>query len=182
MLIKNGKKRQIEWKTAFVTVSFIMMWDSWPACERLGMCCVEEGPFPLNHMPLKIHCPPPIPPNHTRAHSSFLSTQPAFPPPHPAQPCTTPCLPSQTPRDNWHQLHGWIQCAGRGCSAGLTPHLTLAWPLACDSPSPKATLLSRLIQSASLSPVHTCVPLRQDTRPATGTSSGQLGQLNSNWG
>lgn len=145
-------------KPTFKTISFRMRRDSWPACERLGMCCVEKGPSPLNHMPLKTPHhptrPTPIPPT---AHSStlVLSVNAAgvpSTPPFAARPTTASPL-TNTP-DNWHQLRGWTQCVGRGRSAGLTPHLTPAWPLACDSSSLKAALPSTPMRPVSISSPH----------------------------
>lgn len=120
-------------------------------------------------------CPPqlqqsPIPcpstsPKVTHKHAPFYQRSPH---PRPAAP-----PPANTP-DNWQQLQWWAQCRGRGSSAGLTPHLTRVWPLACESSSPKAALPSSLTPPVSLSPL--------PTPPATGASSGQPGQLHSNWG
>lgn len=168
--------------TAHRTFSFLYMWGSWLAYERLGMCCSDKRPFSLNHMPKNSASPSTsleLTHNHTL---DFYQ----HPPPHPT-PTTQPSpswpttVPPNTP-DNCHQLRWKTQCAGWSSSAGLTPHLTPAWPLACDSSSLKAALLCSLIRTISLSPLTTLPAPSQGTRSAVSASSGQPGQLNSNWG
>lgn len=160
--------------------------DSWPACERLGMCCVEEGPSPLNHMPLKTPPPPPPPPTPIppTAHSStlVLSVNAAgvpSTPPFAALPTTTSPL-TNTP-DNWHQLRGWTQCgAGAAQLASLpTWHRLDLWHV---THPPRKPLSPPHRCSLSLSPLHTCMAPGHGTRPAATTSSSRLGQFNSNWG
>lgn len=109
----------MKWKTTFVTVSFIMMWDSWPACERLGMCCVEEGPFPLNHMPLKIHWPPSNSPKRALKHTrpfcqrSRCSLHPTLPSPaqHHASPHKHPQITDTSCAGEYNARAGAAQLA-----------------------------------------------------------------------
>lgn len=111
--------KQIKWKTAFVTISFIMTWDSWAACERLGMCCVEEGPFPLNHMPLKIHYPPSNSPKRTLEHTrpfcqrSRRSLHPTLPSPaqHRASPHKHPQITDTSCAGEYNARAGAAQLA-----------------------------------------------------------------------
>lgn len=136
-------------------LSSLEMWGSWPACERLGMCCVEKSPFPLVVGPYAPTLPcPSTSPELAHKHTPFYQ--------HSRHPHPLPTVPplANTP-DNWQQLRWWTQCVGQGSSAGLTPHLTLGWPLACESSSLKAALpiAWRSLSLYLLSP-HTSLPGR----------------------
>ncbi len=157
------------------------IWGRWPACERLGMCCVEKSPFSLAEGTICPQAPPTIPRPlplrfpHAHEHAPFYQRS-LRPHPHPN------ALSHANTPDNWQQLPWWAQSMSQGSSAGLTPHLTLAWPLACESSSPKAALpvAWHSLYLYLLSP-HALIAPGQDTPPSTSASSGQPGQLNSNW-
>ena len=148
------------------------------------------SPSPLQVGPYAPELQPPHPPNSpchktcTRARS-FLSTLPAATPPTPGP--NVPPLANTL--DNWQQLRWWAQCVGHGSSAGLSPHLTPVWPLACELSSPKGCSAFSLTRSVCvcvclslylLSP-HTHHSRGQDTHTHTHPGKGCIlrsGQVN----
>lgn len=127
-------------------------------------------------------CPPVTSPSTSPSKLAHTPHTPFYPHPRPAAVPVPPTLCKHSPiaDSSCAGEHNAWGCGGGGCSsAGLTPHLTPARPLACAPFLPVAFVRQA---APSVSPLPTRTARRQRTRPAAGASSGQPGQLHSNWG
>lgn len=148
-------KRKADHILNHLTGLFLKIQGSWPACERLGMCCVEKSPFPLvvgpyaPELPLTLQTPPKLAHKHTPFYQH--SRQPPAPSPL--------CLPLQT------LLITDSSCVGeynaRAKAAQLASLPTWHWVDLRHVSRPPRRLLSLLPHAVCLpiSSPHTCTSL-----------------------